>query len=176
MRVFVLFLEFWKDKCRSPIGSVIKQKDGEMKMSKFRCKRCNRMVEVTSENEQKCIHCGTMHEYVYGKTGWGFELSGYRTRKCVYCKETLYIPASEQKEKVKMEMCSNCGRQNAVVWEWYDVKVLPYDTAVEKCVWCNEVIEIDISSVMKQWIELQEGQRWKSIITCQHCKRSFEFF
>ena len=147
-------------------------------MQKFKCKKCGKMVELLRPEEeiQRCLHCDTLYEYVWDE-GWHYDVEGHRTRKCVYCKNNLFIP---EVEKDKNELwqkieCQRCHKNNIVYWFYKSCELIPCDTLVESCAWCNEQLQINISETTNKWMTSGQGQYQKNIIACPHCKRKFVF-
>lgn len=144
-------------------------------MTKFKCKKCNKMVVIVSEQkEQRCSQCETTYEYIYDR-GWHYDIKGYRTKKCVYCKNNIFVPVSQNNKGEVLDKieCSQCHKRNMTYWQYNLCELVPCDTLITPCAWCNEQLEINISQTTNKWINSGEGQYQKNTITCPHCKKKF---
>ena len=142
-------------------------------MTKFQCKKCNKMVRIIPESkEQKCINCDTIYEYVYDR-GWKYDVKGHRTRKCVYCKNNIFLPIKKKEEKYNKVKCPACNRNNIDYRLYGSCELVACDTLVTSCAWCDEKIEIDISETTNKWITTSDGQYQEKRVTCQGCERDF---
>ncbi|MGN0134794.1 MAG: HNH endonuclease [Anaerotignum sp.] len=129
---------------------------------------------VPEEKEQQCVHCGTIYEYVYNR-GWGYDIKGHRTKKCIYCKSNIFVPVPQNEDAIlnKIE-CPQCHKQNITRWSYNSLELIPCDTLITPCAWCNEKIEISISETTSKWLTSGKGQYQENAITCPHCKRGFK--
>ena len=78
-------------------------------MTKFKCKKCAKMIMITEQcEEQVCPYCNTVYEYIYDR-GWKYEVKGHRTRKCLYCKNNLFIEniSDFEDENISKYQCKN---------------------------------------------------------------------
>ena len=127
---------------------------------------------ISNSKEQKCVNCDTVYEYVYDN-GWKFEVKGYRTRKCVYCKNNIFLPMMKEEVRYSKIQCSTCKMINIDYRLYGSCELVGYDTLVTACAWCNKKIEIDISETSNKWITTGEDQCQQKKVTCQDCKRDF---
>lgn len=143
-------------------------------MAKFKCKKCAKMITIIDDQEEQvCPYCNTIYEYIYD-SGWKYEIKGYRTRKCLYCKNKLIIKNDSEYEGENIEkyQCENCGNTNLIDWLYGDCTLVPCDFVNLKCAWCNETISMDISETTQKWIETKEGQLKQALVTCPHCEKT----
>lgn len=142
-------------------------------MTKFKCKKCGKMITITEQQEEEtCLNCGTVYEYINDE-GWKYDVKGYRTRKCLYCKSNLFIKNNieHEGETILKHRCQQCGNINIVDWLYNSCTVAPCDFINLECAWCDEQISMDISETTQKWVEKKEAQYQSDVITCPHCGR-----
>lgn len=142
-------------------------------MTKFKCKKCGKMIPIIEQQEEQvCSNCGTEYEHVYDG-GWKYDIKGYRTRKCLYCKSDLFIkkPSVHEGESITKHQCEKCGNTNLADWLHGSCILVPSDLISLKCSWCGEFISMNISETTQKWIEKKEAQYQSDVITCPHCGR-----
>lgn len=148
-----------------------------MIVAKFKCKKCNKMITIIPDTkEQQCIYCDTIYENVYDK-GWGYDIKGYRTKKCVYCKNKMFVPVPDSEGVVYNKMqCEQCKRNNIAYWFYESCEMIPCDTFFASCAWCEEKVEMDVSTTTEKWIITNECQYQENRLICPKCKREFSAF